>query len=196
MFARMISRIALALCFVAPVVVVGCQKQAENPNLRAGEMPVGAEWKGVYFSPTYGNLHLIEDGDGITGRWRTAGGEAWGELTGKVKGDLLRYEWTEHKIGLVGPSSTSTGHGYFKYFRPENGDSDEIRGEWGLHDTETGNPWTATKQRNVQPNPASVMPDEVEGQFSGGDWDQESGKRGGGSEEGGGESEEESGGGE
>jgi hypothetical protein len=193
MFARIISRIALALCFVAPLAVVGCGKPPENPNLRPGEMPVGSEWQGVYYSPTYGNLHLVEDGDNIAGKWRTTGGEAWGELNGKATGNLLRYEWTEHKIGLVGPSSTSTGKGYFKYFKPENGDADEIRGEWGLNDSETGNPWTATKQRNVKPNPESVMPDEVEGQISGGDWDQESGAKPGESEEGEGEGEEDMG---
>jgi hypothetical protein len=195
MFARHISRIAIALCFVAPLALVGCPKPAENPNLRPGEMPIGCEWQGVYYSPTYGNLHLIEDGDKIAGKWRTTGGEAWGELSGKVNGNLLRYEWTEHKIGLVGPSSTSTGHGYFKYSKPENGDPDEIKGEWGLNESETGNPWTATKQRNVKPNPESVMPDEVEGQFTGGDWDKESGTKPEGSEEEGG-GEEDMGGGE
>ncbi|MBN1608867.1 MAG: hypothetical protein JW940_19730 [Polyangiaceae bacterium] len=176
MFARIISRIALALCFVAPLAVAGCEKKVENPNLRPGEMPVGSEWQGVYYSPTYGNLHLVEDGDKIDGKWRTTGGEAWGELSGKATGNLLRYEWTEHKIGLVGPSSTSKGKGYFKYSKPENGDPDEIKGEWGLNDSETGNPWSAIKQRNVKPDPESVMPDEVEGHISGGDWDNESGK--------------------
>ena len=184
MFARIISRIALALCFVAPLTVVGCGKPPENPNLRPGEMPIGSEWQGVYYSPTYGNLHLVEDGDNIAGKWRTTGGEAWGELNGKATGNLLRYEWTEHKIGLVGPSATSKGKGYFKYSKPDNGDPDEIHGEWGLNESETGNPWTAVKQRNVKPNPESVMPDEVEGHISGGDWDNESGSEPDESEEG------------
>lgn len=187
MFVRMISRVGLLVTLAVPCAAIGCGNKADHPAIVAGEMPVGAEWRGVYYSPTYGSLHLVEEGDNIKGRWRTTGGEAWGELTGKADGNLLRYEWIEHKIGLVGPSATSSGRGYFKYVKPSSGvDPDEIKGEWGLNDAETGNPWTATKQNNVQPNPDSVMPDEVEGQFSGGDWDDGEGapaEGGGGDEE-------------
>ena len=172
MVVRMISKVALFVCLATPLLSLGCNGQADHPKVRAGDMPVGSTWQGVYYSPTYGSLHLLEKGDTITGRWRTTGGEAWGELEGEAKGDLLRYEWTEHKIGLVGPSATSSGKGYFKYVKPSSGvDPDEIRGEWGLKDSDTGNPWTATKQNNVEPNPESIKPDEIEGQITGGDWD-------------------------
>ena len=171
MFARKISRVGLLVCLVVPSFAIGCGREPENPAIRAGDMPAGGEWTGVYYSPTYGSLHLIEEGDTIKGRWRTTGGEAWGELTGKPDGNLLRYEWVEHKIGMVGPSSTSKGHGYFKYVKPDTADPDKIEGEWGLNDAESGSPWSATKQNNVQPNLDSVMPDEVEGHFSGGDWE-------------------------
>jgi hypothetical protein len=172
MVARMIHKVALFVCLATPLVSVGCKGGAEHPKVVAGEMPEGGTWRGVYYSPTYGSLHLVEDGDTVSGKWRTTGGEAWGELEGKADGDLLRYDWTEHKIGLVGPSATSQGKGYFKYIKPANGvDPDEIRGEWGLGDSQFGNPWTATRQNNVQPDPNSIKPDELEGRFSGGDWD-------------------------
>jgi hypothetical protein len=147
-------------------------------NVKAGEMPEGATWTGVYYSQTYGNLHLIEEGGSVSGKWRTTNGDAWGELAGEADGDLLRYEWIEHKIGMVGPSASSKGKGYFKYVPSENGvDPDEIKGEWGLGEKEAGNTWDAVKQRNVQPDPSSVAPDELERRGQGGGWDDDQEKR-------------------
>ncbi len=180
MFARMISKLTLALALSMSFGAVACSKEEpKTANLKPGEMPAGAEWQGVYYSQVYGNLHMVAEGDKVTGKWRTDAGDAWGELNGESNGDVLKYEWAEHKIGMIGPSATTNGKGYFRYSRPENGDPDEIKGEWGLNDEMTGNPWEAVKQKNVVPNPDSVMPDEVEGRFSGGsgEWDSdESGK--------------------
>ena len=82
---------------------------------------------------------------------------------------------------MVGPSADKKGHGYFVYVRPNKGtgkDPDEIHGQWGLGDNESGNKWDAVKQTNVEPDPKSVMPDEVERgapPVSGGGWDEGSG---------------------
>ena len=117
LFSRKILGLVIALAVA--LMALGCsgsqKRTSATSNVTAGDMPEGADWTGVYFSQTYGNLHLIEEGGSISGKWRTTNGEAWGELAGEANGDLLRYEWTEHKIGLVGPSSTSKGRGYFKY---------------------------------------------------------------------------------
>ncbi len=179
MFARTISKLTLALALSMSFGVVACGKEEpKTVNLKPGEMPSGAEWRGVYYSQVYGNLHIVQEGDNVEGKWRTAAGDAWGELHGEADGDVLKFEWAEHKIGMIGPSAKSSGKGYFRYVRPENGDPDQIVGEWGLHDRMSGNPWEAVKQRNMTANPDSVMPDEVEGRFEGGDegWDSGSDK--------------------
>jgi hypothetical protein len=98
-----------------------------------------------------------------SGKWRTKSGDKWGELHGQVTGDLLKFKWVEHKIGMVGPGATTEGRGYFKYFTPDNeNDNDEIRGEWGLGQSEVGSPWTGVRQRNMLPEPDSIAPDETE----------------------------------
>lgn len=178
MLTRKISVFASLLALAVPcTTLVACHgKPVNSADTIKKEMPEGGQWRGVYYSPIYGNLHLKDEGDELKGAWRTTAGEAWGELTGKADGGVLRYEWTEHKIGMVGPSATRSGKGYFVYSRPKNEgtkDPDEIRGEWGLGANNTGNKWDAVKQTNVEPDPKSVMPDEVERgpAVTGGDWD-------------------------
>ena len=132
----------------------------------------GGEWNGVYYSQTYGYLHRVEgNGDKITGAWRTVAGDKWGELFGETKGDVLEYEWKEHKIGMIGPNATVEGKGYFRYVVPESGEAHEIRGEWGLDDDNAGHTWTALKQNNMQPDPKSVRPDELESRTGAEGWD-------------------------
>jgi hypothetical protein len=182
---RTVRRIVLVFGLLMPVMgALGCGPgKAKTPVITAGQMPEGASWKGVYYSQIYGNLHLVEEGGEIKGAWRTVAGEAWGELKGKSDGNLLRYEWVEHRIGMVGPSADRTGHGYFKYTRKASEgnvkDPDEIKGEWGLADSETGNSWKATRQTNVEPELKSVKPDEVESAqpVQAGGWDSGSGKK-------------------
>jgi hypothetical protein len=172
--------LALALPCAALVACHG--KSANSADKISREMPEGAEWKGVYFSQIYGNLHLVEADGELKGAWRTAAGEGWGELHGKAEGALFKYEWVEHKIGMVGPSADRKGKGYFVYTRPEKGtsgkDPDEIKGQWGLGDKSSGNKWDAIKQTNVDPDPKSVMPDEVERgpAINGGGWDEGGGE--------------------
>ena len=171
---RILSLVVAILVAVVALACGGSQKRASSSNVTAGDMPEGSEWDGVYFSQTYGHLHLLEQGGSVSGKWRTTNGEAWGELAGEANGDLLRYEWTEHKIGMVGPTATSKGRGYFKYIPSPNGiDPDEIKGQWGLGEDDAGNTWEATKQRNQRPDPDAVMPDELEGRGVGGGWDGE-----------------------
>lgn len=165
---------AVAIGFTA----VGCAGSSSEPqmaNIKAGSMPAGGDWQGVYYSQTYGMLHLLTEGDNVNGAWRTTAGDAWGELFGKTDGDVLRYSWTEHKIGQIGEGATRSGKGYFRYVVPKGNEPHEIVGEWGLGESEAGNPWSAIKQNNVEPDPSSVKPDEIEGRFQGGGWDQEQG---------------------
>jgi hypothetical protein len=158
----------------------GAKKDDVHAMPKAGDMPEGAEWTGVYYSPTYGNLHLIKEGENVSGAWRTAAGDKWGEMHGEANGDLYKYEWKETTIGMVGPSATKTGRGYFKYIRPPGDNvNDEIKGEWGLNAGQTGLPWSAVKQRNQNPDLKSILPDETQ-KVEGTNWD-EGKKHGGGS---------------
>jgi hypothetical protein len=184
---RVVTKLGLALALAAPLATTAAcsgNKQgagAKAANLKPGEMPADGDWTGVYYSQLFGMLHLVRDGDAIIGRWRTAAGDKWGELHGEADGDLLRYEWTEHRIGYVGPNATTHGKGYFRYVVPPGENVDhEIHGEWGLDADETGNPWEAIKQRNTAPDLDSVMPDETQ-RARGGGWDQ--GSPGGGGDD-------------
>jgi hypothetical protein len=187
---RAIVRWTLALALVAPlpctVACGGSKTDVKHAKVKAGDMPAGGEWTGVYYSPTFGYLHLVKEGGRASGKWRTAAGDKWGELAGEVNGDLLKYEWKEHTIGMIGPTATSTGKGYFKYVAPPGENVEhEIHGEWGLGASEAGSPWKAIKQRNQKPDPASVMPDETQRVETGAGWDQSKPKpESGGNDEG------------
>jgi hypothetical protein len=172
---RKITRLGLVLSLIAPapgvVACGGSQKSAQSVP-KPGDMPEGGEWTGVYFSPTYGHLHLVKDGSALSGKWRTAAGDKWGQMSGEVTGNLYKFEWQETKIGMVGPSATTSGHGFFVYSRPPGDNvNDEIKGQWGLGGEYTGVEWDAVKQRNMVPDPNSVMPDETQ-KVEGSNWDE------------------------
>lgn len=175
---RALARVSqLALCGAllggALALPVACKPPPPTTaNVKAGDLPEGGDWSGVFYSPLYGYLHLIKEGDVVSGKWRTTNGDKWGELHGNVTGDLLKYKWVEHRIGMIGPGSTTEGHGYFKYYVPpgEN-ENHEIKGEWGLEKSEIGNRWEAVRQRNMLPDPSSVAPDETERVNMPDEWD-------------------------
>lgn len=178
MLGRRIVEISLSLALGLPLVasLTACgpsEGQVKKAELKPGAMPDGGEWQGVYYSTTFGYLHLVADGKAATGAWRTSAGDAWGELAGETNGDILRYEWTERKIGAIGADATKTGHGYFRYTIPNPDEPHKIVGEWGLGESDAGNPWEGVKQVRMQPNPDSVKPDEIEGRTNVRGWDDE-----------------------
>jgi len=166
---------SLSLSFVISVagtlIACGPGSDVKHASVKPGPLPEGGEWNGVYFSTQFGYLHLVSDNKSANGAWRTAAGDAWGEMSGECDGDLLRYEWTERKIGAIGADATKKGHGYFKYTIPKPGEPHKIVGQWGLGESDAGNPWEAVKQIRMEPKPESVKPDEVEGRTNVGGWD-------------------------
>jgi hypothetical protein len=167
---------ALGISLLGSSALVGCSKPPPptTANVKAGDLPPSGDWSGVFYSPLYGHLHLVKEGNSVSGKWRTAGGDKWGELHGEVTGDLLKYSWVEHKIGMVGPGSTTEGRGYFKYFVPADENANhEIKGEWGLERSEVGNRWEAIRQRNMLPDLNSVKPDETERVNMPDEWDEQ-----------------------
>jgi hypothetical protein len=157
-----VALLAIPLALASGALLSACESGGGGgggkvANIKPGTMPDGATWDGVYFNPQYGNLHLVGTGTSIAGKWKRTDGSAWGELNGPVQGNVFHFEWTEHKLGLVGPSSTSKGKGYFVYKRPPGDNVDDnLSGEWGLADSETGNGWDCVKQRHVNPDLKSI----------------------------------------
>lgn len=172
---RRISNILFATALAASSLTLldacgGAGGSSHSAKVKPADMPSGASWTGVYFNPVYGMLHLVHTGSNMEGKWKRADGSAWGELNGPVTGNVFHFEWTEHRIGMVGPSATTKGRGYFVYKRPPGDNVDDtLSGEWGLATDETGNQWDCVKQRNVQPDLKSIG-ESVEAGGPSGDW--------------------------
>lgn len=167
MLSRKIYELAIVVGLsLASLASVGCgPKQPEiktADHIKGGTMPEGGEWEGVYYDQVFGFLHLTVSGNAVQGAWRNTAGDKWGELFGEIDGDALKYTWTERKIGVVGPAAKSEGKGYFVYTIPKPGEPHVIKGEWGLGENEAGHPWEALKQMNMEPDPKSVRPNEME----------------------------------
>lgn len=167
---------SLSLSFVLALAgaVTACgpgSGDVKTANVKPGSLPGGGEWNGVYYSTQFGYLHLVSDNRSANGAWRTAAGDAWGELSGSIEGDLLKYQWKERKIGAIGADATKSGHGFFRYTIPNPDEPHKIVGEWGLDKSDAGNPWEAVKQIRMEPKPETVKPDEIEGRTNVGGWD-------------------------
>jgi hypothetical protein len=179
-----VRKLTLVAVFATAPALVGCGPKAQAArvaNVQEGAMPDGGTWDGVYFSPLFGNLHIVTAGGLVQGRWlRPLKGE-WGKLQGNASGNVLRFDWEEYKDGLVGPNSKRSGKGYFVYTRPEGDNVDDaLKGEMGRGQDELGTEWVAMKQRNVKPDINSIG-GAGSTDVGGGDWDK--GNREGGEPE-------------
>lgn len=101
-------------------------------------MPDGGDWNGRYHSKQYGDLEVTVKGGFARGVSQATGSKL--ELGGSVEGDLWRYGWTELNLTT---GEIRDGRGYFRY-RVRQG-THELKGEWGLGDSELGNTWEALK---------------------------------------------------
>ena len=154
----MLRHAALALVVATSALgLVGCGDGAEakTAKVASGPMPEGESWQGVYFHPVYGYLHMIEEGSNVVGRWKRADQSRWGELSGTKGGNVLHYTWKEHTIGMVGPSATVHGKGYFVY-KMDKEDRPMLDGQFGLNEDETGSDWHNVKQARMTPDLKSI----------------------------------------
>ena len=136
--------IAAALVAVAPLA--GCGgPEGKTANVVAGDMPASETWAGVYFHPVYGRLHLVEQDNNVIGKWQRTDKSAWGQLSGTKVGNVMHFQWTEHKYGMVGPSAEVKGKGYFVYKMGPDGIA-QLHGEYGLDSDEVGSTWDCVKQ--------------------------------------------------
>ena len=130
-------------------------------SIKAGELPMGESWDGVYFNPVYGMLHLVPNGDNMVGKWKRADSSHWGELSGTVDGNVFRYTWTEHRYGAFGPSGDVHGSGVFIYKVPPQKDDSvkvipELDGKYSLDDSSELGDWHCVKQLNLKPDLSSI----------------------------------------
>ena len=148
---------AIGLLSVAAASMAGCGggQEAKSSNVKAGEMPEGESWTGVYFHPVYGYLHMAESDANVVGRWKRTDSSAWGELSGTRTGNVLHFTWKEHKCGMVGPSASPNGKGVFVY-KLNSEKHAEVEGQFGMNDDETGSEWKLVKQQRMNPDLKSV----------------------------------------
>jgi len=127
---------------------VGCG--GGPPEIKAGNMPDGGNFSGVYYSPQYGTMNMIQNGNAVVGEY--ASDMRSGKIQGEVQGDLMRFEWVENKAMVSNRATTSKGRGYFRYIvDPSSGDH-VLKGEWGLGDQEIGGgPWNGYKAKGKEP---------------------------------------------
>jgi hypothetical protein len=138
----------------------------KTASVQAGNMPEGQTWAGVYFHPVFGNLHLVEQDTNVIGKWQRTDKSAWGQLSGTKMGNVMHFEWTEHKYGLVGPAASVKGRGYFVY-KVGHDNIGELHGEYGLGEDETGSTWDCVKQMQGKlPQPPDL--DSITGETPGG----------------------------
>jgi hypothetical protein len=126
-------------------------------NIKAGELPSGESWAGVYYNPVYGYLHMVDQGENVVGRWKRTDSSHWGELSGTAEGNVMHFQWKEHQYGAVGPSSDIKGEGVFVYKMGES--APELDGQYSLADSNSVGQWHCVKQLNTKPDLNSINGD-------------------------------------
>jgi hypothetical protein len=144
----------LVMALAAGTIACSSGGGAKFAGVKAGEMPAGESWPGVYFNPVYGYLHMVEQGGNIVARWRRTDGSHWGELSGTAEGNVLHFTWNEHRVGGVGPSAESKGSGVFVYKMGEK--FGELDGQYALADSDQVGEWHCIKQAGLKPDLDSV----------------------------------------
>jgi hypothetical protein len=138
------TQIAIALLLG---VILGC---GGSQKPKAGTLPAGAAFYGVWQSPQYGNMHLCQSGKQVIGDYVKH--ERAGRIQGEVDGDLLTFQWEDHRELVQGKPQVRRGRGYFRIQIGDDGDQ-YLKGEWGMEDELSGGgPWNAVKLRRGEPD--------------------------------------------
>lgn len=145
------ARGASALLFgLAATTLLACGGSPQQVTLRAGPMPDEGSFTGVWYSPQYGTMNILQTGRDVIGEYDNEQGIE-GTFEGRADGDLLRFQWTQERDLVIGHPVVTRGRGYFRYSIDDNGDH-RIDGEWGLDQRNAGHPWTAVRdRRNPEP---------------------------------------------
>jgi hypothetical protein len=131
-------------------LVIGCGG-GSTANIDPGTMPESGTYTGVYFSPQYGEMHLVQNGAAVVGKYKKD--ERSGKLEGEAEGDVLRFQWTEYKAMVSNRPQETRGRGYFRYMIDASNGDHVLKGRWGLNDDDaSGGEWNAYKSRSLEPN--------------------------------------------
>lgn len=169
----------VVVALAAAPALTGCSGDPapKHAQIQAGPMPEGEIWTGVYYHPVFGNLHMIEEGSNVVGRWKRTNQSAWGELSGTKTGNVVHFQWKEHTVGLVGASASTSGRGYFVYKMGKEGIA-ELDGGYGLGQDEVGSDWHCVKQQRMTPDLKSIGGDTAGlAPPAAGHWDDSSGPK-------------------
>jgi hypothetical protein len=151
---------------VLAIVNGGCG--AGNAAIKPGPMPSEGSFSGVYFSPQYGEMHVVQNGNAVVGKYTKD--ERSGRIQGEADGDVMRFEWTETKAMVSNRPQETRGHGYFRYMVDASNGDHVLKGRWGLGDNDsTGGEWNAYKSRTRKPE--LDQPPSASGSGSAGDED-------------------------
>jgi uncharacterized membrane protein YgcG len=147
--ARLALMIGLSVSLAA--LAAGCGGSGNRANVSAASMPADGSYTGIWHSPQYGEMHLVQTGTQVVGCYTKD--ERHGRIQGTVQGNLMRFEWSERREMVSGRPTMTRGRGYFQY--QVGGDGDHYaQGEWGHDDNEVGGgPWRAVRDRRRQRRP-------------------------------------------
>jgi hypothetical protein len=138
-----------AFAFGLAVLLLGCG--GGKPAVKAGPMPENGTFTGVFYSPQYGEMHMVQNGNAVVGKYKKD--ERGGKIQGEVDGDLMRFEWTEFKAMVSNRPQTTRGHGYFRYMVDASNGDHLLKGRWGLDDDDSnGGEWSAYKSKKGEPD--------------------------------------------
>ena len=113
-------------------------------------MPGEGTFTGVYFSPQYGEMNVIQNGTAVIGEYKQE--MRTGKIQGEASGDLLKFEWVEQKAMVSNRAQETRGHGYFRYLIDKSNGDHVLKGEWGLGEKNMGGgPWNAVKSKRREP---------------------------------------------
>ena len=149
---------AVAIAGIVGGALVGCASpEAKFASVKAGELPAGQAWPGVYYNPVYGYLHLVGQEGSLVGRWKRTDSSHWGEMSGTVEGNVMHFTWREHRYGVVGPSGESHGSGVFVYKLPAVEQAiAELDGQYSLDESSDIGQWHCVKQVGMKPDLNSI----------------------------------------
>ncbi|MBK8173261.1 MAG: hypothetical protein IPK60_23405 [Sandaracinaceae bacterium] len=124
-------------------------------SVTPGPMPTGGSFSGVWFSPQYGRLDMVQTGASIVGEYTKD--ERHGRIEGTAQGNVMRFQWTESRELIVGRPTVTRGRGYFQYV--VDGNEVKLVGQWGHDNDEVGGgPWNAVRSGRLRPH-LSTDPD-------------------------------------
>ncbi|MGB0680182.1 MAG: hypothetical protein ACPGUV_11015 [Polyangiales bacterium] len=128
--------------------ILGCGG-GQMASVKPAAMPKGGDFTGVWFSPQYGEMHMMQSGQTVVAEYEKD--QRTGRIEGHSAGNLLRYRWTEERELVQGRPTITRGRGYFQY-RIGKDKRHYLVGEWGMEQSEIdGGPWRAYKLSNRKP---------------------------------------------